>query len=73
MSSTYHAPFSLCFASHSDIGEETKQKDIEVGYRVVQSLAAESVFGVCVCTVDTVIFSRNAKLFFFFVAFVSFT
>lgn len=26
-----------------------EQKDIEVGYRVVQSLAAESVFGVCVC------------------------
>lgn len=60
-----------------------------MGYRVVQSLAAEeSVFGwgLCVCMCvrcvcvrvcrDTVIFTRNAKLFFplfFFVAFVSFT
>lgn len=59
-----------------------------MGYRVVQSLAAEeSVFGwglcvcMCVCCVcvrvcrDTVIFTRNAKLFppSFFVAFVSFT
>lgn len=69
---TYHAPVSLCFASHSDIGEETEQKDIEVGYRVVQSLATERVFCSCVCVCvcrDTVIFTRNAKLFFFFCSF----